>query len=262
MTHHDLALERSYGLKCDADNDQDRCAADADTLKRGYAKRQNDREYSDDSEEYRADQCDLVERVIDEVRSGLARSVARDRTVVLLQVVCDLNRIVLNGNIEIVECDDEQEVDHCIQRTALAEQSYEAIPEGVACSVDSEEEQDSLGKAHQRHCKDDRHNAGHRNLDRNVCRLTAVHLSADYALSVLNRDSALCVGHHDNEPYHCNEDHNSEQNEADVCEVLLAERYEVCYCIGETRDDTCEKYHRDTVADTLFIDSVAQPDDH
>lgn len=70
MTHHDLALERSYGLKCDADNDQDRCAADADTLKRGYAERQNDREYSDDSEEYRADQCDLVERVIDEVRSG------------------------------------------------------------------------------------------------------------------------------------------------------------------------------------------------
>ena len=54
MTHHDLALERSYGLKCDADNDQDRCAADADTLKRGYAERQNDREYSDDSEEYRA----------------------------------------------------------------------------------------------------------------------------------------------------------------------------------------------------------------
>ena len=84
MTHHDLALERSYGLKCDADNDQDRCAADADTLKRGYAERQNDRENSDDSEEYRADQCDLVERVIDEVRSGLARSVARDRTVVLL----------------------------------------------------------------------------------------------------------------------------------------------------------------------------------
>ena len=78
MTHHDLALERSYGLKCDADNDQDRCAADADTLKRGYAERQNDREYSDDSEEYRADQCDLVERVIDEVRSGLARSVTRD----------------------------------------------------------------------------------------------------------------------------------------------------------------------------------------
>ena len=116
MTHHDLALERSYGLKCDADNDQDRCAADADTLKRGYAERQNDREYSDDSEEYRADQCDLVERVIDEVRSGLARSVARDRTVILLQVVCDLNRIVLNGNIEIVECDDEQEVNHCIQR--------------------------------------------------------------------------------------------------------------------------------------------------
>ena len=32
MTHHDLALERSYGLKCDADNDQDRCAADADFL--------------------------------------------------------------------------------------------------------------------------------------------------------------------------------------------------------------------------------------
>ena len=140
MTHHYLALERSYGLKCNADNDEDRRTADADTLQRRYAQCQNDREYSDDSEEYRTDQRDLVERVVDEVRSGLARSVAGDSAVVLLQVVCDLNRIVLNGNVEIVECNDEQEVDDRIEGTSLAEQPYKAVPERVARTIYLEEE--------------------------------------------------------------------------------------------------------------------------
>ena len=145
MTHHDLALESSYCLKGNTDNDEDRSTADADTAERGNHKRQNDREYRDDTKEDRADQGDLVERVVNKIGSGLARTITGDSAVVLLQIVCDLNRIVLDRYIEVVECDDEQEVNDRIQRTSLAEQSYKAVPETLACSVDSEEVEDSLG---------------------------------------------------------------------------------------------------------------------
>ena len=145
MTHHYLALEGSYSFKRNTDYDEDRCTAEADTAERGNDKRQNDREYRDDTKEDRADQGDLVERVVNEIGSGLARTITGDSAVVLLQIVCDLNRIVLDRYIEVVECDDEQEVNDRIQRTSLAEQSYKAVPETLACSVDAEEVEDSLG---------------------------------------------------------------------------------------------------------------------
>ena len=144
MTHHDLALESSYSLKRNTDNDEYRRTADADTAELRNAKRQNDGEDSDDSEEYRADQRYLVERMIDEVGSGLARTITGDSAVVLLQVVRDLNRIVLNGNIEIVECDDEQEVNYCIKRSTLIEYSQETAPEALAVLSYLEEVEDRL----------------------------------------------------------------------------------------------------------------------
>ena len=144
MTHHDLALEGSYGFKGNADNDQDRCTADADSSQSRNAQCQNDREYCHDTEEYSADQCDLVEGVVDEVSSGLARTVSGDRTVVLLQVVCDLNRIVLDRYIEVVECDDEQEVDDRIKGSTLVEEPEESAPEAFALLGDTEEVKDRL----------------------------------------------------------------------------------------------------------------------
>ena len=84
MTHHHLALERTYSLKRNAYYDEDRCTAEADTAERGNAQRENDGEYRDNSEEYRTYQCDLVERIVDKIRSGFTRSVTRDSTVVLL----------------------------------------------------------------------------------------------------------------------------------------------------------------------------------
>lgn len=262
MTHHDLALESPYSFKGNTDNDEDRRTADADTSERGNAQRQNDREYCHDTEEYSADQGDLVERVVDEIRSGLARTITGDSAVVLLQVVCDLNRIVLDRYIEVVECDDEQEVDHCVQRSALVEHSEESTPEALVLFRDVEEVEDRLRKAHQRHCEDDRHNTGHSDLDRNVGGLTAVHLSADNALGILHRNSSLGVGHHDDEPHHSDEDDDSEEHEADVCGLISYDGHEVVNSLGQARDDTCEQYHGDTVADTLFIDTVAEPDDH
>ena len=191
MTHHHLAFERTYSFKRNAYYDQQCCTAKADALQAGYEHRNDDGEYGDDSEEYRTDQCYLVEGVVNKVGSGLTGSVTGDSTVVLLEVICDLNRIVLNGNVEIVERDDQHEVDNSVKNTVLAEQSYKTIPEGISCTIDTEEVADGLREAHEGHREDDGHYACHRNLDRDVSGLTAIHLSADNTLSVLNRNSTL-----------------------------------------------------------------------
>ena len=102
------------------------------------------------------------------VAGRLSGAVAGDRAVVLLEVIRYFNRIVLYRNIEVVERNDQQEVDHRIHGAALAEHSYEAVPEALARSVYAEEVADGLRQAHDRHGEDDRHNARHRNLDRDM----------------------------------------------------------------------------------------------
>ena len=50
-----------------------------------------------------AEQRDLVEHLVDEVRGGLARTEAGDEAAVLLQVVGYLNGVELDGGIEVAE---------------------------------------------------------------------------------------------------------------------------------------------------------------
>ena len=106
---------------------------------------------------------------MNEVRGGLAGTITRNCTVVLLQVVRNFNRIVGNRHIEVVERDDEQEVDNRVKRRILTEETNEAVPEGISVTCNSEEEADCLRKRHKRHREDNRHNAAHSDLNRNVC---------------------------------------------------------------------------------------------
>ena len=263
MTHHDLALESPYSFKGNTDNDEDRRTADADTSERGNAQRQNDREYCHDTEEYSADQGDLVERVVDEIRSGLARTITGDSAVVLLQVVCDLNRIVLNRYIEVVECDDEQEVDHCVQRSALVEHSEESTPETLVLFRDVEEVEDRLRKAHQGHCEDDRHNTGHSDLDRNVGGLTAVHLSALNLFCVLN--AYLSFGKfypYDRAEYDYDYKDITYETKQTYSVKRFAEEYRVEFVYGERRSrryDTRKDQKRYTVGNAVIGNSFAYP---
>ena len=260
MTHHNLALQRTYRFQRNADYDK-HCGTAQAYARHSGTQREDYREYSDYSEEYRADKRYLVERVVDEVRRGLAGSVSRDRSVVLLEVVRYLNRIVGNGNIEIVERNDQHKVNYRVGGAVLAEKSYKAVPEAVLSAVNAEEVAYSLRQAHKRHREDDRHYARHRDLYRNMSGLTAVHFSADYPLCVLDRDPALRVGHQNNEPDHRREDNHDKHHKDDILHILLAHIYKVLYRVGYSRNDTREKYHGDTVAYALFVDTVAQPDD-
>ena len=71
MARHYLALKNSYGFKSNADNDKHRGAAERNVEARD--ERKDNGEDGDNSEEYSAYQCNLVERVVDEVAGGLAR---------------------------------------------------------------------------------------------------------------------------------------------------------------------------------------------
>ena len=159
MTHHYLALERTYCFKRYTYYDEYRCTTDGDSRKRRYAQSTDNGEDGDNSEEYSADKCDLVERVVDKVGSGLSGAIAGDSAVILLQIVGYLNRIILNGYIEIVKRNDKQEVQYSIRNAAGAEESYETMPEARTRTVYTEEAAYRLGQCQDRHCEDDRHNA-------------------------------------------------------------------------------------------------------
>ena len=64
----------------------------------------------------------------DEIAGRLAGTEAGDRAVVAAQIVGDLNRVVLDGHIEVVECQDQQQVDHDVQPGGVVERPEERVP--------------------------------------------------------------------------------------------------------------------------------------
>ena len=102
VAHRHKAVEAAGGIKCHTDNDQQAGTAQLDAHTGQVA--EDDRQYSHRSEEDRADEGDLVQGAGQEIAGRLAGTEAGDRAVVAAQIVGDLNRVVLNGNIEVVEC--------------------------------------------------------------------------------------------------------------------------------------------------------------
>ena len=61
----------------------------------------------------------------------LARTVTRNHTVVLFEIIGHFNRVILNCSIKICKSDDENEVENRIKPTGGAECFEEAFPEEV-----------------------------------------------------------------------------------------------------------------------------------
>ena len=72
MTHHHLRFHSSYGLKSDADNDEDGCTSHCDVDAGNLT--EDDREYSDDTEEDSAHEGDLSEYPAEVVAGRLTGS--------------------------------------------------------------------------------------------------------------------------------------------------------------------------------------------
>ena len=109
MSHHHLALELLNGLKRNADDDDNGCAAQRQVahagelaVEQGYQR--------DDRKEERADEGDSGKNLFDISSGGSAGTNTGDRTVVCLQIVRHFHGIVLDRGVEVSEQQNENEV--------------------------------------------------------------------------------------------------------------------------------------------------------
>ena len=257
MTHHHLRFHSSCSFKCNAYYDEYRSTAHCDIQLCDNS--EYDREDSDYTQEHCTDQSDLTKDLLEVIAGGLTGSYARYAAVVLPEVVSDLDRVVRHTYIEVVERDDENEIQTSIERMSVLKPVKESCIEGTRLRL-AREELERLGDRHKAHRKDDGENAAHRDLDRDVSVLTAVLLSADYALCILYRYPSLGIVHEDDEADHQNEYHDDDRNKDHVsCLACLHKLEQSEDSLRTSCDDTCEQKHRNTVAYTVFIDPVAQP---
>ena len=129
--------------------------------------------------------------------------------------------------------------------------------------IQIDEAEDQARQAAQRRGEDDRHNAGHVDLDGDVAGLAAVHLAAYHALGVLDRDPALGVGQDDHEhDRHQRQHHQQRQEGVELRFAVLRAAHDV----GDRRvnggpagHDAGKDQQRKAVANALGVDLVAQP---
>ena len=141
MTHHHLRFKLSGEVQSNTDYDYDSGTAEGH-VHTGY-RTQNDGQDSQDCEEQCTNQSDLVDNFGDECCGGFSGTDAGDGTVVLLKVVCHFNGIVLDRNIEIVKCYNEDEVQYGIDPRVERESLKELIPE--SSFFESKESADCCG---------------------------------------------------------------------------------------------------------------------
>ena len=151
------------------------------------------RDDGDDDEIERADQRDAGEHVVDEVGGALAGTDAGDEATVLAHVVGDVVGAEDDGDIEICEEDDGDDLEDFVPGLAggdgaedWAEEGrvLQGVTEDVGAGEEQRRRQDRAGK-------DDRHDAAGVDLEGKEGGLTAHHLAANDALGVLDGDAAL-----------------------------------------------------------------------
>ena len=146
MTRGHVAFQRTTSVQRDAHNDQQAGTAKLDRDTRDVA--QNDGQHRDDGQKQRTDQGDLVQRLDNEVAGGLAGTDARNGAVILAQLVRDVDRVVLDRNVEVVERNDKQQIHHNVHPAGVVEGVEENVPEGAF--LQGEESADQAGDAAQR----------------------------------------------------------------------------------------------------------------
>ena len=125
-----------------------------------------------------------------------------------------------------------------------------------------EEAADHDGKLHQGWGKDNRDNPGCVYLKWNGRRLSPYHLSSLHLLCILNRDLAYRIIQNDNKNHHAqnnskddNRRHDSHRNRLTDYKLLK----QLCYILGNSRNNIDHQDNGDTVSHTFFRYSLANP---
>ena len=257
VAHGHKAIEAAGGIQCHTNHDQQAGTAQLNAHTGQVA--QNDRQYSHRSQEDGTDEGDLVQGAGDEIAGRLAGTEAGDRAVVAAQIVGDLNGVVLDGHIEVVECQNQQQVDHNVQPGGVVEGMEERIPDRVSGLIDLQKAADSARDGHQSRSEDDGHDAAHVQLQGQVAVLAAHLLPTHHTLGVLDGDPALGV--RDEHDEHNDQQHAENQQDRGVpLDRAGGQRgNERADERRDTGNDTCEQDHRDAVADAELVNLLAHP---
>jgi len=270
MTHGHLRFYFAYRFEDYTYNDEKSGAAERNYVEKTTGHDVEDkRETSDNTKDERSHQNNLVENLRDVLSGGSAGTNAGDGAALLHKVVGNLNRIERNGNVEISECNDQSEEQDCIDNAVGGERLVEEVFLLYACKL-----HDRDRKRNDRARKDDRHNAGHIELDRKSGALTAVLLSADGTLCVLNGDSSFCVRHVGNEDKRTDDNENNGNPKNDLEPngnnltakdegVVRTLDLEILVELNEhgrqTGYDVCKQDYGNTVTNALLVDLFAEP---
>ena len=154
----------------------------------------------------------------------------------------------------------------------------DVVPEAlavVARILNSAKRHDRRGKRDDGGREDDRHNARHIELKRQVLALTAIHFATYHALCILHVESALRAGNEYREDNHSDKECDVAKSENEckgspkrhvVCtragKAENAKTNETNDLRGKCGDDVCEQDNGNTVAKTLFVDLFSKPHNH
>src|SRR5690606_32061130 len=199
---HELALDLLDRLQAHADHDQHGHAAEREVLERLALQVDEEevRQDRDDRQVERTGGGDPGEHEVEVVSGRLAGADARHEAAVPLHVVRHVRGVERDGDVEVREEDDQQEVEGDVDR---AGRQREVVldpqvhrPRGLAAG----ELQGQLRQVEHRRGEDHRDHAGLVDLQRDVRGRVAVHPAADHPLRVLHRNPALAELHeHDRE---------------------------------------------------------------
>ena len=267
-----LCIEVTYSLKSNAYYDEERVTAESDCGERNAVRIDSSdydvnehRKTRDDAKEDRTDKSNSVKNLLDIHNGGLTRTDAGDGAAILLNVVRNLNRVEGDQYVEVRKYDDQRQVDDEVEPSIIIE---ELIYKGGKTAV-REERCDGCGERYDGACEDNGHNAVHVQLHRKVGGLTAVHLSADNTLCVLDRNSALGFSEPNDEYDACKYEYDSEECDEKTAKVEAGESRgtveyggpELTEHRGKACDYVCEEDHGNTVADAVVIDLLCEPHD-
>lgn len=257
IMHQQLCIDLTNQLEHNTDDDDETGTGNDEILarKRGVP-RKGKRHDGNDTEENAAPEVQAVAHFLEHA-SGLATwTNARNEAAALLNVIGKVIGLECDGDVEIRERNDEEEVDRHVEnarRLRIEIRVDEADDTGKTwCSL--EELRDDAREGNERDCEDDRHHACLIQANRNIC----LHTTTGALVSVRNRNSAVSIREEDN----CNEHRErNDEEEVESGELLLTRSEHRAERARHACDDAREDKQRDTVANTLLRDELTEPHD-
>ena len=262
-------LDLTHGIEQDPDRNQHPGTAkeDRDVVGDLVADQEDIGEECDEGQGERAGKGQARHDKVEEFGGGFTGAYTGHVATVFLEVVRDLNGFEHEGDPEITENKDQETKDEVIGELTAPEGVGEFIEE-IHPGILPEEVED-LSREHQDGAgKNDGHNAGIIDLERQEGALSAIYLAPDHALGVLHGDFTLGLRDGDESGGH---DKEQCQHEDALRETELGfgsngggkELVSGDDRTGETGNDTNGNQEGDAVTDSLLGDLLTEPNhDH